>query len=72
MLFQSQIFILVFLPSALAGYFAVARSVRARQFALIVASLVFYAWWDIRFVPLVLGQIFITWGFAWLDARRRT
>ena len=72
MLFQSQIFILVFLPSVLAGYFAVARSARARQFALIVASLVFYAWWDIRFVPLVLGQIFITWGFAWLDARRRT
>jgi alginate O-acetyltransferase complex protein AlgI len=71
MLFQSQIFVLVFLPSVLAGYFAVARSVVARQFALIVASLVFYAWWDIRFVPLVVGQILITWGCAWLNERRR-
>jgi alginate O-acetyltransferase complex protein AlgI len=70
MLFQSQIFILVFLPSVLAGYFIVARSAVARQFALIIASLVFYAWWDIRFVPLVVGQIFITWGFAWLNGRR--
>src|SRR5215472_16880251 len=71
MLFQSQIFILVFLPSALAGYFAVAGSPRARQFALIVASLVFYAWWDIRFVPLVVGQIFVTWACAWLNERWR-
>ena len=71
MLFQSQIFILVFLPSVLAGYFAGARSAVARQSALIVASLVFYAWWDIRFVPLVVGQIFITWGCAWLNERLR-
>lgn len=70
MLFQSQIFILVFLPSALAGYVAVAGNAVARQFALIIASLVFYAWWDIRFVPLVIGQIFITWVFAWLNERR--
>jgi alginate O-acetyltransferase complex protein AlgI len=69
MLFQSQIFVLVFLPSVLAAYFAVARSAVARQFALIVASLVFYAWWDIRFVPLVVGQIFVTWVCAWLNER---
>jgi alginate O-acetyltransferase complex protein AlgI len=69
MLFQSQIFVLVFLPSVLAAYFAVARSAVARQFVLIVASLVFYAWWDIRFVPLVVGQIFVTWACAWLNER---
>ena len=54
MLFQSQGFILIFLPLAVAAYYAVAGSERARQAVLITASLVFYGWWDARF--LILGQ----------------
>ena len=53
MLFQSQGFILVFLPLAVTAYYAVAGSERARQWVLIAASLVFYGWWDARFIPLV-------------------
>ena len=69
MLFQSQGFILVFLPLALAAYYGVARSQAQRQYTLIAASLVFYGWWDARFIPLLLGQIFLTWLLSLLHAR---
>jgi alginate O-acetyltransferase complex protein AlgI len=61
MLFQSQGFILLFLPAAVICYYLVAGSVMARQCVLIAASLVFYGWWDVRFIPLLVGQIGATW-----------
>jgi D-alanyl-lipoteichoic acid acyltransferase DltB (MBOAT superfamily) len=64
MLFQSQGFILIFLPIAVAAYYAVASSERARHAVLITASLVFYGWWDWRFIPLLVGQIGGTWVLA--------
>jgi alginate O-acetyltransferase complex protein AlgI len=51
MLFNSQLFICVFLPIVLGAYYAMARNRRAREGLLIVASLVFYGSWDPRFVP---------------------
>src|SRR5712692_9674159 len=65
MLFQSQEFILLFLPTAVICYYLVAGSTVARQCVLIAASLVFYGWWDARFIPLLVGQI----GASWLLAR---
>src|SRR6201999_2523827 len=35
-----------------------------RQYVLIAASLVFYAWWDWRFVPLPVAQIALTWALS--------
>src|SRR5262245_47215207 len=64
MLFQSQGFILIFLPLAVASYYMVAGSERARHAVLIAASIVFYGWWDARFIPLLLGQITATWLLA--------
>jgi alginate O-acetyltransferase complex protein AlgI len=61
MLFQSQGFILLFLPVAVAAYYAAAQSAVARQTVLIIASLVFYGWWDVRFLPLLIGQITGSW-----------
>jgi alginate O-acetyltransferase complex protein AlgI len=61
MLFQSQGFILLFLPAAVVSYYLVAGSAVARQCVLIAASLVFYGWWDARFIPLLVGQIGATW-----------
>jgi D-alanyl-lipoteichoic acid acyltransferase DltB (MBOAT superfamily) len=61
MLFQSQGFILLFLPVAVAAYYAAAQSAVARQTVLIIASLVFYGWWDVRFLPLLIGQITASW-----------
>ena len=67
MLFHSQVFILLFLPATMALYFAVAGHAAWRQRVLIVASALFYAWWDVRFLPLLLGQILATWAVAALS-----
>ena len=64
MLFHAQSFVLLFLPATLALYYALARHVALREWALIAASLVFYAWWDVRFLPLLLGHIVVTWLLA--------
>jgi alginate O-acetyltransferase complex protein AlgI len=64
MLFQSQFYVLIFLPFVTAAYYAAARSVVARQWTLIAASLVFYGWWDVRFVVLPVAQIAMTWLLA--------
>src|SRR5215813_10041676 len=69
MLFQSQGFALIFLPLAVASYYLAARSAAARQYVLIAASLVFYGWWDARFVILLVGQISASWLLAWIAAR---
>lgn len=69
MLFQSQPYILVFLPLALAAYYLCAERPAARQWVLVGASLFFYGWWDARFIPLLLGQITLTWLLAEGHAR---
>ena len=73
MLFQSQIFILLFLPVTLAAYYATAGSRTLRQIVAVAASLTFYAAWDVRFVPLLVGLTLLNWLVGWLheaDPRR--
>ena len=69
MLFQSQIYVLLFLPLTVALYYAAARSPVLRHWVLIVASLVFYGWWDPRFIILVVAQISATWLLTLMHAR---
>jgi hypothetical protein len=64
MLFQSQFYVLIFLPPVAAVYYLCAESAVKRRWVLIAASLVFYAWWDLRFVVLPVGQIVLTWLLA--------
>ena len=64
MLFSSQAFILLFLPAVLGLYYALALHRRARQILLIAASLGFYGWWDIRFVPLLVALTVGNWLIA--------
>ncbi|GJE56341.1 MULTISPECIES: MBOAT family O-acyltransferase [Methylobacterium] len=66
MLFNSFIFLLAFLPVALALH-ALAERYRPdwRLPLLVLLSFVFYGWWDVRFVPLLLASI----GLNWLVAR---
>ena len=61
MLFSSQPFLLLFLPLSLLAYYAFAQSYTARITILTTASMVFYAWWDPRFVPLLGAMILTTW-----------
>jgi D-alanyl-lipoteichoic acid acyltransferase DltB (MBOAT superfamily) len=74
MLFNSAVFV-VFLLVTLGSYWATA-STTARHWLLIVASLVFYGWWDYRFVPLLLYVTLVAYGSAkvielWPDQRKR-
>ena len=64
MLFHSQLFLFVFLPLCLAGYYLLARSRAARGWWLLAASLLFYGYWDLRLLPLLVGSITVNWLFA--------
>ena len=74
MLFNSYPFLFVFLPVTCAVFFAIGRWSRPAAAAwLAAASLAFYAWWDIRFVPVLV--VSVLWNFAAglviLNLRRR-
>lgn len=71
MLFHSQAFVLGFLPAVLILFYAVARREAAREWVMVVASVVFYGWWDARFVPLLLGHTLATWALAHVYRRWR-
>ena len=55
MLFSSQPFLLIFLPLALVFYYGFAGYRTVRLAAILAMSLAFYAWWDARFVPLLIA-----------------
>ncbi|WP_294149238.1 MBOAT family protein [uncultured Selenomonas sp.] len=58
MLFNSYEFIFLFLPVAIGGYFFFGRrGTRPANIYLALASLFFYGWWDVRYLPLLLGSI---------------
>src|SRR2546423_8035453 len=61
MLFNSYAFLLVFLPAAIIAYRFVDPFPRLRMPALILLSLTFYGYWDVRFLPLLIGSILINW-----------
>ncbi|MCE3263838.1 MAG: alginate O-acetyltransferase [Pseudoduganella sp.] len=65
MLFNSFSFLLAFLPVTLIGYFALARRNPVWGVGwLALASLFFYGWWDVRYVPLLLASIVANYGCA--------
>ncbi len=72
MLFNSQVFVIFFLPAVLWLYYALAANRTARQTLVVFASLGFYAWWDVRFVPLLVILTLANWLIAcWFGASRR-
>ncbi len=71
MLFNSYVFLLAFLPTALVLHGVVARFMpRGRLPLLVLLSFVFYGWWDLRFVPLLAGSILVNWLIARAFLRR--
>src|SRR5256885_7728385 len=72
MLFNSYAFLLVFLPAAIVVYRFADRYPRLRMPALILLSLICYGYWDMRFLPLLIGSILINWLAAkyYLATRR--
>lgn len=72
MLFNSYAFIFVFLPVVMAGFFLVGRvSHRGAALWLAIASLVFYGWWNPKFVILILVSILINYVAGYHISRNR-
>lgn len=65
MLFNSYVFIFAFLPAVWFAYRAMQLFFpRWSNSVLVLGSLGFYAWWDLRFVPLILLSIGINFLFG--------
>lgn len=56
MIFPSYVFLLLFLPGVLLGWYGLRQHHRARLSFLTVMSYVFYGWWDPRFTLLMLAS----------------
>lgn len=59
MVFSSQIFIFIFLPAALCGYFVIRQELRVAY--LLLVSFIFYAWADPRLLLVLLAFIVINY-----------
>ncbi len=59
MLFNSYEFIFLFLPLTLSAFFFLSRLkfLKLSTFILVIASLAFYAYWDYRYIPLLVASI---------------
>jgi alginate O-acetyltransferase complex protein AlgI len=62
MVFSSTIFLFIFLPLCLLGYYLLHP--RLRNIFLLVMSLGFYAWGEPRFVFLMMASIIVNWLFC--------
>ena len=69
MLFHSQVFLFVFFPITLTGYYVFSAYRILRICFLILASFVFYGYWDVRLVPLLAGSIAVNWALAGVHRR---
>ncbi|GHV05502.1 alginate O-acetylation protein [Campylobacterota bacterium] len=63
MLFNSYVFILLFLPVCVIGFYLL-KALKLHEISLLflsLASLFFYGYWDIRYVPLILISITVNY-----------
>jgi alginate O-acetyltransferase complex protein AlgI len=68
MVFSSVLFLFLFFPIALGGYFLI-PTLRLKNLWLLLTSLWFYAWGEFRYLPLLLTSIGLNYGFGLLIAR---
>lgn len=66
MLFNSYVFIIGFLPITLILYYLSAKKFGSQcaRCVLILASLFFYSWWDVRNLPILLTSILVNYVLA--------
>lgn len=72
MLFNSYIFIFLFLPAALAGWYLLNKLQKyaLAQVFLIIMSLWFYAYFDIHYLGVILGSCAVNYAFSYLLTKR--
>ena len=61
MLFSSTMFLIIFLPTVLLGYFVILKKTAWRNAFLLMFSLLFYAWGEPKYVFLMLASIAINY-----------
>lgn len=71
MLFSSTFFLYVFLPLVLVIYYGLCKTQNARNNFLLIASLLFYAWGEPKFVLVMLVSILANYYFGLLVDRTR-
>lgn len=71
MLFSSTTFIYLFLPIVVLFYYFFKRSRLLQNIFLLIASLVFYAWGEPKFVLIMIASIIINWLFGLIIDRKR-
>ena len=73
MLFNSYVFIFVFLPIVLIGFYSliIYSSSRIVVGWLVVSSLFFYGWWNPVYVPIILISVFFNYQISRLLAHYR-
>ena len=71
MLFNSYLFVLVFLPLCLVGFFSLNRFAgnRAASLFLLGMSLWFYGYFNIRYLPIIIGSVLVNYFIYWLLKR---
>lgn len=70
MLYNSQFFLLLFFPLTYFINFLFGTQIQRRMAFLICVSLVFYGFWDYRFVPFLIASVFINWLFSFIVSRK--
>ena len=75
MLFNSYIFIFIFLPVTVTGFFLIGK-IAPRRVALawlVACSLFFYAWWNPAYLVLLLFSVLFNYSTAaWMQSPRRS
>lgn len=70
MTFSSLVFLTVFFPIVLLGYFCLERWTKAKNVWLIIASLVFYGWSGIQYLLIIVLSSIVNYFFGLLVNRK--
>ena len=72
MVFSSAVFIFIFLPICLGGYYIIPKTSRmAKNMFLLVMSILFYGYGEPFFVYIMIVSIFVNWGIGLAVEKRR-
>lgn len=72
MVFSSSIFLFLFLPCVLFGYYVLfAGSRKLQNIFLLIVSLIFYAWGEPSFVLIMIMSIVVNWWFGIIIDKNR-
>ena len=69
MIFNSLIYA-IFLPIVFIIYWLLGKNLRLQNAFVVLASYVFYGWWDWRFLILIAITSFCSWGSGLLIAKK--